>query len=70
MAIQNYSPELLLRLYRQMLLVREFELRAIAERRAGLIPGFIHSCVGQEATAAWARKRPPRAPAPRSAPTT
>jgi pyruvate dehydrogenase E1 component alpha subunit len=54
MAIQNYSPELLLRLYRQMLLVREFELRAIAERRAGLIPGFIHSCVGQEATAAGA----------------
>ncbi len=54
MAIQDYSPELLLRLYRQMLMVREFELRAIAERRAGLIPGFIHSCVGQEATAAGA----------------
>lgn len=54
MPIQDYSPELLLRLYRQMLLVREFELRAIAERRAGLIPGFIHSCVGQEATAAGA----------------
>jgi pyruvate dehydrogenase E1 component alpha subunit len=54
MSIQNYSHELLLRLYRQMLMVREFELRAIAERRAGLIPGFIHSCVGQEATAAGA----------------
>jgi pyruvate dehydrogenase E1 component alpha subunit len=54
MPIQDYSPELLLRLYRQMLMVREFELRAIAERRAGLIPGFIHSCVGQEATAAGA----------------
>jgi pyruvate dehydrogenase E1 component alpha subunit len=54
MAIQDYSPELLLRLYRQMVMVREFELRAIAERRAGLIPGFIHSCVGQEATAAGA----------------
>ncbi|RMF03614.1 MAG: hypothetical protein D6768_05440, partial [Chloroflexi bacterium] len=38
-------------LYRGMLLIREFELRAINERRAGLIPGFIHSCVGQEATA-------------------
>jgi pyruvate dehydrogenase E1 component alpha subunit len=37
-----------------MLLVREFELRAINERRAGLIPGFIHSCVGQEATAVGA----------------
>lgn len=41
-------------LYRQMALIREFELRAINERRAGLIPGFIHSCVGQEATAAGA----------------
>ena len=51
MPIGNYSNEKLLGLYRQMLLVREFELRAINERRAGLIPGFIHSCVGQEATA-------------------
>lgn len=54
MPITNYSTDTLLHLYRQMLLVREFELRAIAERRAGLIPGFIHSCVGQEATAAGA----------------
>jgi pyruvate dehydrogenase E1 component alpha subunit len=54
MPITDYSTEMLLHLYRQMLLVREFELRAIAERRAGLIPGFIHSCVGQEATAAGA----------------
>jgi pyruvate dehydrogenase E1 component alpha subunit len=54
MPIKGYSTEKLLHLYRQMLLVREFELRAIAERRAGLIPGFIHSCVGQEATAAGA----------------
>jgi pyruvate dehydrogenase E1 component alpha subunit len=37
-----------------MMLVRQFELRAIEERRAGLIPGFIHSCVGQEATAVGA----------------
>ncbi|MBS1251457.1 MAG: Acetoin:2,6-dichlorophenolindophenol oxidoreductase subunit alpha [Anaerolineales bacterium] len=37
-----------------MVLIREFELRAINERRAGLIPGFIHSCVGQEATAVGA----------------
>jgi acetoin:2,6-dichlorophenolindophenol oxidoreductase subunit alpha len=54
MSIQDYSTDTLLHLYRQMLLVREFELRAISERRAGLIPGFIHSCVGQEATAAGA----------------
>jgi len=50
----NYSPELLTHLFRQMTLVREFELRAIEERRRGLIPGFIHSCVGQEATAVGA----------------
>ena len=54
MSIHDYPIEQLLHLYRQMLLVREFELRAISERRAGLIPGFIHSCVGQEATAAGA----------------
>ncbi len=48
---ERYSIELLAELYRRMTLVREFELRAIEERRGGLIPGFIHSCVGQEATA-------------------
>ncbi len=48
---ERYSIELLSELYRRMTLVREFELRAIEERRGGLIPGFIHSCVGQEATA-------------------
>jgi len=37
-----------------MVLVREFEIRAIAERRIGLIPGFIHACIGQEATAVGA----------------
>ena len=50
----KYAPELLAHLFRQMTLVREFELRAIEERRRGLIPGFIHSCVGQEATAVGA----------------
>jgi len=50
----NYSKDQLLDFYRQMVKVREFELRAINERRAGLIPGFIHSCVGQEATAVGA----------------
>ena len=54
MTISNYSKEQLLDFYRQMVKVREFELRAINERRAGLIPGFIHSCVGQEATAVGA----------------
>ena len=54
MSKNNYSKEQLLDFYRQMVKVREFELRAINERRAGLIPGFIHSCVGQEATAVGA----------------
>jgi len=51
---KNYSKEQLARFFRQMTLVREFELRAIEERRGGLIPGFIHSCVGQEASAVGA----------------
>ena len=50
----NYTNEFLQALYRRMLLVREFELRAIEERRQGFIPGFIHSCVGEEATAVGA----------------
>ncbi len=54
MSDNNYSKDQLLDFYRQMVKVREFELRAINERRAGLIPGFIHSCVGQEATAVGA----------------
>jgi pyruvate dehydrogenase E1 component alpha subunit len=50
----KYDDAFLLDLYRKMVAIREFELRAINERRAGLIPGFIHSCVGQEATAVGA----------------
>jgi pyruvate dehydrogenase E1 component alpha subunit len=52
--LKSYSKGQLARFYRQMTMVREFELRAIEERRRGLIPGFIHSCVGQEATAVGA----------------
>lgn len=52
--IPTYPPEVLAEMFRRMTLVRQFELRAIEERRAGLIPGFIHSCVGQEATAVGA----------------
>jgi acetoin:2,6-dichlorophenolindophenol oxidoreductase subunit alpha len=54
MTMANFSHEQLLDFYRQMVKVREFELRAINERRSGLIPGFIHSCVGQEGTAVGA----------------
>lgn len=52
--LSAYDPPLLLEMFRRMTLVREFELRAIEERRNGLIPGFIHPCVGQEATAVGA----------------
>ncbi len=52
--VDGYSRDLLVGLFRRMTLVRQFELRAIEERRQGLIPGFIHSCVGQEATAVGA----------------
>ncbi len=52
--LANYTKKQLLDFFRQMLTIRQFELRAINERRNGLIPGFIHSCVGQEATAVGA----------------
>ena len=52
--LNDYPLELLAEMFRRMILVREFELRAIEERHGGLIPGFIHSCVGQEATAVGA----------------
>ena len=52
--LTEYPQEQLLTFYERMRMIREFELRAINERRAGLIPGFIHSCVGQEATAVGA----------------
>ncbi len=44
----------LLDLYRQLVLIRQFELRAIDERRQGLIPGFIHPYIGEEACAVGA----------------
>jgi pyruvate dehydrogenase E1 component alpha subunit len=48
------SDERLLELYRQLVLIRQFELRAIDERRQGLIPGFIHPYIGEEACAVGA----------------
>ena len=35
----RYATDLLAEFFRRMTLVREFELRAIEERRGGLIPG-------------------------------
>lgn len=51
MNLTGLTPDLLKEMYRRMVLVREFELRAIAERRVGLIPGLLHSSIGQEASA-------------------
>ena len=48
------SNDRLLELYRQLVLIRQFELRAIDERRQGLIPGFIHPYIGEEACAVGA----------------
>lgn len=52
--LTTYSKDFLIAIFRSITLIRQFELRAIEERRQGLIPGFIHSCVGQEATAVGA----------------
>ncbi len=46
------SPELLLALYRKMIVIREFELKAKEVFRSGRMPGFIHVYIGQEAIAA------------------
>ncbi len=47
----DLTPERLLGLYRDMLLIRRFEERAAELRMAGLIPGFLHPYIGQEAVA-------------------
>ncbi|HEY8666784.1 MAG TPA: thiamine pyrophosphate-dependent enzyme, partial [Tepidisphaeraceae bacterium] len=49
--MEAMPPELLLRLYEQMVLLRRFELNAQALNRAGKLPGFLHLYIGQEATA-------------------
>ena len=51
MSDTDLAPERLLRLYRDMLLIRRFEERAAELRMAGLIPGFLHPYIGQEAVA-------------------
>jgi pyruvate dehydrogenase E1 component alpha subunit len=47
----SYSKELVLRLYRTMIEIREFELKAYEIFRSGKMPGFIHLYVGEEAVA-------------------
>lgn len=45
------DTETLVGLYERMLLIRRFEERASEYRLAGHIPGFLHPCIGQEASA-------------------
>lgn len=47
----KYSKELILKLYRTMMLIREFELKAKEVFRSGRMPGFIHVYIGEEAVA-------------------
>jgi pyruvate dehydrogenase E1 component alpha subunit len=47
----DYSPEFLLDLYRRMVLIREFEDGVKFLFLEGSMPGTIHQCQGQEATA-------------------
>jgi pyruvate dehydrogenase E1 component alpha subunit len=53
-ACVTLSNDRLLDLYHTLVLIRQFELRAIDERRQGLIPGFIHPYIGEEACAVGA----------------
>lgn len=45
------DPGTLVGLYERMVLIRRFEERASEYRLAGHIPGFLHPCIGQEASA-------------------
>lgn len=46
-----FSTDFLARIHRSMVLIRRFEERAAELRMVGLIPGFLHPCIGQEAVA-------------------
>ncbi|MBV8587381.1 MAG: hypothetical protein JO308_13920 [Verrucomicrobia bacterium] len=50
-ASHKYSRQFLLGLYERMLLIRQFEDRVKALFLEGIMPGTIHQCQGQEATA-------------------
>jgi TPP-dependent pyruvate/acetoin dehydrogenase alpha subunit len=53
-ALASYSRDFLLQLYRSMVLIRRFEERAAELRSLGLVPGFLHPYIGQEAVAVGA----------------
>jgi TPP-dependent pyruvate/acetoin dehydrogenase alpha subunit len=48
---RTYSRDFLLGLYRRMVLIRQFEDRVKSLFLEGIMPGTIHQCQGQEATA-------------------
>jgi TPP-dependent pyruvate/acetoin dehydrogenase alpha subunit len=54
MNTSKYSLETLLRFYREMQRIRQFDLKAAALFAQGRLAGNIHTCVGQEATAVGA----------------
>ena len=47
----SYHPDFLLGLYERLVLIREFEERVKFLFLEGTMPGTIHQCQGQEATA-------------------
>jgi pyruvate dehydrogenase E1 component alpha subunit len=49
--VENVDVKLLLDLYGRMLQLRDFELKVQEVYRAGLLPGFVHLYVGEEAVA-------------------
>src|SRR3984893_11724397 len=49
--LQKYDRDFLLGLYQRMLLIRQFEDRVKSLFLEGIMPGTIHQCQGQEATA-------------------
>lgn len=50
--ISDLSKKESLDLYEIMVRIRKFEEKAIEKYEAGLIPGFLHPCIGQEAVSA------------------
>jgi 2-oxoisovalerate dehydrogenase E1 component len=53
-AAELYSSDELLEMYRRMLVIRRFEERTSRLYADGVVPGFVHLSVGQEATAVGA----------------
>jgi acetoin:2,6-dichlorophenolindophenol oxidoreductase subunit alpha len=54
MDVKRYGREVSLGFYREMLRIRQFELKAAELFMQGLMAGNIHTCAGQEATAVGA----------------